>query len=300
MGDMAKNATNKVKELTAKLEELESRSTVPPDITKIQQDYQWLQKEVEDYRQRLTRTDYSQSKEYEEKYKAPYQEAYLRGRSAVKNLTVRQEDELGEIKTRQGTAEDFDKLYEMSDSQADEAAEKMFGPSARRVILLRDAAKERAESAFNAIKTNTAKFAQEQQQTQAQMAQRRLALTGLWKKANEDLQTKHAKWFGTKDGDTEWNEALNKGRGIAMQRFGSAYAQMSPEQRVILDAQVANRASAFTPMKVLVGRLESKLAEAEKTIEQLRSSGPGKSQPGAAAADTGPSKDWESDFEKKV
>lgn len=300
MASMARNALTKNKELSARVQELQSRSTVPPDVEKIQKDYQRLQQEVSEHRARAERADYSQSKDYEEKYKQPYQQAYTRGRSAVQKLAVRESDEAGEIKTRPGTADDFDRLYEMSDSDADAAAEAMFGPSARRVIGLRDQAKERAEAAFNAIKENTAKFSQERQQTQAQIAQRRMALTGLWKKVNEDLHSKHAKWFAERDGDTEWNQALAKGREIAQQRFGNAYAQLSPEQRVVLDAQIFNRASAFTPMKAKMTSLETQLEEANKTIEKLRGSGPGKPSAGAAPAGEGEAKDWEEAFEKTV
>lgn len=300
MADMAKNAISKNKELATKLQELEARGAVPPDVAKIQEDYQRLQKQVADYQQRVARTDYSQSKEYEEKYKQPYQQAYLRGRSATQALTVRETDADGNVTPRPGTPADFDRLYEMSDSDADAASEAMFGPSARRVIGLRDQAKERAESAYNAIQENTAKFSQERQAGQAQLAQRRLALQGLWKKVNDDLHSKHAQWFAEREGDNEWNQALAKGREIVQQRFGPAYAQLSPEQRVVLDAQVFNRAAAFTPMRTAISKLESKLTEANKTIEQLRGSGPGKPAAGTAPADGGEAKSWAEAFEKQV
>ena len=310
MANMARAAQTKAKTLEAKVQELEQRAPqVPPDVQRIQQDYQRLQQELQVHRERLTRADYSQSPEYEEKYKAPYHQAYMRGRTAVSGLNVREsagtDDATGEPKftTRPGTADDFDKLYNMTDSEADAAAESMFGPSARRVISLRDTAKERAEQAFTAIKENTAKFNQERQAQQAQMQQRNLSLQSLWKKVNDDLQSKHAQWFGDREDDTAWNTDLAKGREIAKQRFSDAYAKMAPEQRVVLDGQIFNRVAAFTPMKAYITRIEAKhaaeVAELNKTIEQLRGSAPGKSAPGSAEVSEDQEASWEAEGKKR-
>lgn len=307
MADMAKNAQKKSKELQAKLQEAEQRQPkLPPDIEKIQQDYARLQKENDDHRQRLAQADYSRSPEYEEKFKVPYETAYRRGRAAVMSLRVTEpagtDEATGDPKftTRQGTADDFEKLYNMTDSDADAAAAAMFGPSARRVTDLRDRAKDLAETAWNAVAENTKKFGEQRQKTQAQMAQRGIALQGLWKKINDDLQKNHAEWFGEKQNDTEWNEGLTKGRSIAQQRFSQAYMNLTPEQRVLLDAQIFNRASAFTPLTKTVTTLRSELATAQKTIEQLRGSSPGKPAAGAVEAAKDHEDNWEADFNKVV
>lgn len=286
-GRMAKAATHKNQELEAKLKEIESRSPqVPTDVANIQADYQRLVKENEEHRARLTQADYANSPDYEQKYKAPYQQAYTRGRSAVEGLKVKIVDpETEEVTYRPGTAEDFDKIYGMTDSDADEAAEKMFGASARRVVALRDTAKERAEMAYVAVKENTAKFAETRKTEEARSSSQKIALQGLWRKVNDDLQSKHSEWFGEREGDKEWNEALAKGTSIAQQRFGEQYMQLPTEQRVVLDAQIFNRTRAFTPMRLLIARQATELAEAKKTIEQLRGSGPGKPTPGAAGAE---------------
>jgi chromosome segregation ATPase len=310
MADMAKHSQSEKKQLAAKVQELEQRAPqVPPDMQRFQADYQRLQQELQVHRERLSRADYSQSPEYEEKYKAPYHQAYLRGRTAVSGLNVRESGGIDEVTgepkvtTRPGTADDFDKLFNMTDSEADAAAEAMFGPSARRVISLRDTAKERAETAFTAIKEKTAHFNQERQAQQAQMGQRNLALQGLWKKVNDDLQSKHSQWFGDREDDAEWNTDLAKGREIAKQRFSDAYAKMAPEQRVVLDGQIFNRVSAFTPMKAYITRMESKhtaeVAELNKTIEQLRGSGPGKPAPGVTEAVGEQAADWEDEGKKR-
>jgi DNA repair exonuclease SbcCD ATPase subunit len=294
-GKMAKAATHKAQELEAKIKELESRSSQPPpDVAKIQADYQRLVKENEEHRARLTQADYANSPDYEQKYKAPYQQAYTRGRSAVEGLKVRIVDpETEEVSFRPGTAEDFDKIYGMTDSDADEAAEKMFGASARRVVALRDTAKERAEMAYVAVKENTAKFAETRKTEEARSSSQKIALQGLWRKVNDDLQLKHAEWFGEREGDKEWNEALVKGTAIAQQRFSDQYMQLPPEQRVVLDAQIFNRTRAFTPMRALIARQTAELAELKKTIEQMRASGPGKPTPGAAGAEAPAADDLE-------
>ena len=297
-GKMAKTATARNQELEAKLKEAEARTPeVPPDVAKIQADYQRLVKENQEHRERLTRADYANSPDYEQKYKAPYHQAYMRGRTAVAGIRDADGTVIGGLKVRivnpeteevtyrPGTSEDFDKLYGMTDSDADEAAEKMFGPSARRVIALRDTAKERAEMAYAAIKENTAKYAETKQAEEARSSSQKLALRGLWKKVNDDLQTKHAEWFGEREDDKEWNEALAKGTAIAQQRFGEQYLQLPPEQRVVLDAQVFNRTRAFTPMRLLIGKQATEIAELKKTVEQLRGSGPGKPTPGSATTE---------------
>lgn len=302
MAEMAKNATTRAKEYEAKIQELAQRQPqLPPDVQKIQSDYQRLQRENAEFRQRQAESNYALSPDYEKEFKNPYQDAYLRGRRTVETLQVREVDpETGVAKVRPGTADDFDKLYGMTNSEADAAADAMFGPSARRVIAARDMAKEKAEAAYTALKENTAKYAQQQQQRQAQTAQQRLALRGLWTKVNTDLQTKHEQWFGEHEGDTEWNEALTKGREIARQRFSEAYARLAPEQRVILDAQIFNRAAAFTAMKLAIQRLERDRDQYKKDFEAIRGSGPGKPVPAGGAPESGPSDTWEGDFDKRV
>jgi hypothetical protein len=300
MADMAKHAQTKLKEVEAKLQDLEARGAVPSDVAKIQDDYKRLQTENAQLREAVKETDYSKDPEYIKTYREPYQQSYVRGRQAVANLTIREQDANGQMTSRPGTPDDFDKLYNMTDSDADIAAEAMFGPSARRVIMLRDAAKEKAEAAYNALQQASSTMGERKKQTEAQRAQQRLALRGLWKKVNEDLTSKHSKWFGTREKDSAWNEALAKGRQIAQQKFSAAYNQLAPEQRVILDAQIFNRAAAFTPMRQELSKLETQLAEAQKTIDQLRSSGPGKPQPGAAAGAEGEAKNWEEQFDKTV
>lgn len=301
MAQMATNATNRAKELQNEIEQLKQAGPqMPPDVAKIQEANVALQREVQEHRARIAEADYSKSPEYEEKYLAPYKQAYLRGHAVVKGLVVTEKDETtGQVTTRRGTERDFDTLYNMSDSDADRAAEAMFGASARRVIAMRDTAKERGEMAYTAVKENTTKFAEAQKQRQAQTAQQRMALAGLFRKVHEDLQKKHAEWFGTKDDDNEWNEALTKGRQIANQRFTEAYAKMAPEQRVVLDAQIYNRASAFPALVVRVKRLQAQLAEAQKGMEQLRGSGPGKPTP-TTADKAGGDKGWEAELDARL
>jgi hypothetical protein len=96
---------------------------------------------------------------------------------------------------------------------------------------------------------------------------------------------------------------LAKGREIAKQRFSDAYAKMAPEQRVVLDGQIFNRVSAFTPMKGYIARMDAKhtaeVAALNKTIEQLRGSGPGKPAPGATEAGGEQEEGWEAEGKKR-
>ena len=301
MAKMATDATNRTKELRAEIEQLKQASPqAAPEVAKLQEAYTSLQKEVQQHRARLAESDYSKSPEYEEKYLAPYKQAYLRGHAVVKGLVVTEKDETtGQVTTRRGTEKDFDRLYNMNDSDADQAAEAMFGASARRVIAMRDTAKERGEMAYQAVQSETVKYTEKQKQNQVQTAQQRMALAGLFRKVHEDLLKKHAEWFGEKDGDNEWNQALAKGRQITNQRFTEAYGKLAPEQRVVLDAQIYNRASAFEPMRVLVNRLKAQLAESQKAVDQLRGSGPGKPTP-TTPDKGGEAGDWEKTFDDKV
>lgn len=300
MAGIAKNATAAKKQLEARIAELEARTAEPPpDIQKIQQAYQLAQEELKEHRARLIESDYSKSPDYKKEFEQPYEQAYLRGRSTVQALVVKEVDAENNATTRPGTAEDFDRLYNMTDSEADAAAESMFGPSARRVIAIRDAAKERAVLAVNAIKEKAAEFAQKRTTNEAQTAQQRLALQGLWKKVNTDLQTKHEKFFGEHPEDNEWNEALSKGRGIAAQKFSDAYGKLAPEQRVILDAQIFNRAAAFPALKLALERAEKERDEFKKNLEALRGSGPGKPD-AAGGSQGGEAKDWSEEFDRRV
>lgn len=303
MGAMAKSATAKVKELESQVEQLKSVSHVPPDIARLQQDYQRLQKELGTIREAQARTDWSQSPEYKKNYHEPYKQAYLRGSQAISQLAVREQDkETGQISTRQATADDWDRIYAMTDAQADVAAEEMFGPSARRVLALRDSAKERSEMAYQALQTKHAEFAEQRKASQGQEAQRNMALAGLFTKVNEDLKKKNPLWYADRSDDKQYNEDLAKGRQVASQRFSRAYTNLSPEQKVVLDAHIFNRAAATPALIGLVKRLEAKLAEANQMVSTLRGSKPGRpdvTAPGQTEASTDGG-DWEKEFDEKV
>ena len=305
MADMAKQAQKKTNDLNARIQELEQKApTMPPDVDKLQTGYEQAQKTISDLRERLARADYTQDPSYETEFKQPYADAYHRGRNVVQTLLVREPDGINEdtgeqkFKTRNGNVEDFDRLYNMTDSEADAASDAMFGPSSHRVKELRDKVRAIAERAHTELAKKAAEHQEELKTRQAQEAQQRVMKQGLWKKFNDDLQSKHSEWFGQREDDKEWNEALAKGTDIARQRFTDAYMKMSPEEQVMLDAQIFNRSRAFTPMKGLITKLQAELVEAKKTIETMRDSGPGKPTPGAIEKDTGADGDWEKAGEK--
>ena len=267
--------------------ELKERLAKVPDITKLEA----IDKRNKELEEEIRYQNYAKSKEFEEKYAKPYEEAWAKAVSDLGELEVLAED--GSV-ARKATASDLISLARMPLGEARKLANQMFGDSASDVMMhrkhIRDLSDAQQKALEDARKNGTereTKMAESSKAAQAEAA-------ALWERFNTEDTSKY-EFLKPKEGDDEFNSKLDK----AMQLVNGAFSQnptdpsLTPEQRAkAVRARVAikNRAIAYSPLKLENARLKKQLAERDEKLKQFEASEPtggsggngnGKPQPAA-------------------
>jgi hypothetical protein len=246
------------------------------------------QKRIEDYEGKLRLTSYQQSDEFRTKYFDPFKRAETRAFRDVKQLEYIEgiDEDTQQPRIRPATDEDFIELYNLPTGKAYAFAKRAFGDSAQLMMNHYHALHQQKEDMDTAVAEYRTRGAQEEQQTQARTAQEREAADRMWRTANQDLQSKYFKELGVNPDDAEMKELLGKSYGTVDKLFGGN-GNLTMAEKVGLQASVRQRAALFGVTRKQLLKAQSDLAEANKTIEELRGSGPGKPKPKADAAPTG-------------
>lgn len=283
MGQRAKKAEAEIKNLQTEVARLKSTPAKPSeDTTAVVQELAAAKKRLEQYEKDLQLTRYERSEEYSQKYQAPYQSAVSRAYREVKELLAYDPnpDDPDNPKERMATAADFDEIYQLPTGQAIKLAKQRFGDAAMTIIGHRSKIRELAEAAYNAIEEHKGKAGEIETRTKAQMEQHHKAMVSLFEQATNLHSQKNPELFLPRDGDNEGNELLEKGKQFALGIF-SGNDGLNPVQIAQRDSIAFNRLSAYPRVMRDLKKTRAELAEANKIIEGLRASGPGK--PSAAA-----------------
>lgn len=292
MGKRAKRADMRAQELEMRVKQLEAQPPRQAEATSnMAAELAEAKKKLDQYENDLRLTKYERSGEYQEKYQKPYQAAVSRAYREVKELLVSepkpnsQLDENGkptEYIDRQATQADFDELYGMPLGPATRLAKQKFGDAAMIVLQHRQNIRQLAEQAFEAVEAFKGKASQVETQTKAQEAQRAEGMLRMFNFASEAHAKKNAEMFLPRDGDTEGNELLTKGRDFATSVFAGNDG-LAPQQVAMRDARALNWLTAYPRLARDVKKLRGELDAANKTIEELRGSSPGKPTPSVEA-----------------
>ncbi len=246
------------------------------------------QKRIDEYEGKLRLTSYQQSEEFRTKYFDPFKRTESRAFRDVKQLEYIEgiDEDTQQPRIRPATDEDFIELYNLPTGKAYAFAKRAFGDSAQLMMNHYHALHQQKEDMDSAIAEYRTRGAQEEQQTQARTAQEREAADRMWRTANQDLQSKYFKELGVNPDDAEMKELLGKSYGTVDKLF-SGNGNLTMAEKVGLQASVRQRAALFGVTRKQLLKAQADLAEANKTIEELRGSGPGKPKPKADAAPAG-------------
>ena len=299
MGARAKKAEGEIQKLHSKISQLEQQ---PPrqteDVANLAKELAALKKQNETYEQDIKLTKYERSREYEQKYQKPYSDAIAVAYRDVKELLAydsNPEDPDSPIE-RQATQADFDELYGMPLGQATKVAKAKFGDAAAIVLQHRANIRRLAEDAVKAIEEYKTKGGEVETQSKAQEAQEKAAMRRLFQMATEGHAKRSPDLFQERDGDDEGNALLAKGKEFAASVFGGNEG-LTPQQMAFRDASGYNRLAAWPRVLRDNKKLKGELAEAQKTIEELRGSGPGAPRAGAPKHDAGGYKPFDEAFD---
>lgn len=278
----------RITELETKLAEYEK------NIGETQKQYEErvaaAEKRATELEQEIEFVNFSKSQKFQNEYAKPYQEAWTKAVGDFSQLMVKVQtgtDEMGEptYQTRKAGAEDLLALANMPLSEMDDAAERMFGKSAPRVIRhvekVRELSEKQSEALANAHKNGSERQKQREKEKSDFEAQR----NSKWTEVNKGLLAKYPKLFGPVEDDPEHNEMLKK----SYERVDRLFAPKeetkykSVEEAIQAHATIRAEAASFRPTARKLKLANARIAELESELKQYQDSEPPAGSAGAKA-----------------
>jgi hypothetical protein len=277
-------------------EELENfRKSQGGDAEAITKEIEQRNAELKELRGEIRKMRFEKSDDYIEKYEKPWHEAAESAREDIEKLKVIVPDpEGGESTTRQAKWDDFVKLYGMEPADQDEAVETMFGRSAYRVSAYLAGLKGRDREMTAALNKEKENWEANAASERAQSVTRMKQINELWDKTNADLVAKKPEWYAPKEDDKEGNDLLAKGYET-FKDYWANRGKMKPEDVLVYEAQLHNRAAAMPRMAHQNGLLQQKVQELEAKIQKMLGKGPGGDLRGQEGGETVDKTDAETD-----
>jgi hypothetical protein len=286
-------AQARVQELEARVAELDGvAATAKGDTGPLAEQLAAAQKRIDEYEGRLRLKAYEESDEFKTKHLAPFKRAEARAFNDMKQLEYIEgtDEATGEPRIRAATENDFIELYNLPTGKAYAFAKRVFGDSAQLAMNHYHTLHQQQDDMREAIADYRTRGAEQEKETQARTAQEREAADRMWRTANSDLQARYFKELGVDADDAETKELLAKSYSTVDKLF-SGNGSMTLAEKVGLQASVRQRAALFGVTRRQLVKAQAELAEANKTIEELRGSSPGKPKPKADAAPVSEYKD---------
>jgi len=260
-------------ELEKKYSDAESKGK---DTAKLAAQIAAKEKEISEIKGELSAARFSVDDTFQKTYVAPLARKVesVKSRIGQFKVIVGTDEATNEVKTRQATFDDVMSLYNMTEADALEASHRLFGPVHSQAInshlsQLHDLADKR-DFALQEERGAWEKQAQERETTKLREKE---AIGQMWEKVNSDLTTKHPEWFGENPDDPEGNELLREGYRLVDSAYNGD--NLTPQQKVILDANIRNRAAAFARDQHAISKLNARIAELEEKMNGKKQSQPG-------------------------
>lgn len=223
-----------------------------------------------------------------------YVGAWNRAMSELSELTV---TDPANNSTRPVNAEDLLELVNLPLQKAREVANGVFGDFADDIMAHRKEIKqlfEARQAKLDELKKNgEARDQQRTQQYQNLMKQVTETVQKVYNEVQQEVlnDPKIGPMFKPREGDTEWNERLEKGFKLVDEAYAANATdpRLTPEQRreiIRKHTAVRNRAAAYQPLLNENRKLKSRLTELEKKLSEYQESEPttaGRTATGTAA-----------------
>ena len=282
--------------LASKVKELESGrpSEKPEERKALDAKLEALNKRNAELEEEISYRDYTKSKDFQEKYKQPFETKLARVYRQIADLYV--QDGV-EGQTRPATNADFDRVLEAGQADARRVAKEIFGDEDfREVLQYRRELNELQDSADQELKNWRDKAKEREENRSKQDRQMREQAETMFRKALDTYTDKYPDWFGDVEGDDELNNALHKGFNDVDR---SQDRNLPLEQRLDLLAAVRLKAASFGRHLVTIKRLKAKVAELEESLKGYKASEPGEGQ-GQRSASVGAGSDGEEDVASEI
>lgn len=274
----------RVADLESELNTLKSKPADDPEKKALQDRLSEREKRLEDLETEMRFVSYQSSAEYKDKFQKPFESAYANGRNKAASLKVNTAD--GD--PRQGTAEDFDAIMQITDDgTAAERAAELFGTQAPMILYHRERVMERNMERWQAIEDYKTKGAEREKQraevetkTRAEFQKQTGEIGQKFKDEAAAAVEKYPQFFKDIEGDDAGNTILKKGFEMADCAFAmnALDPKLTPDERgkvVRLHAAVRNKAAGFDRLAHVNSGLKAKVAELQAKLDEIAGTSPG-------------------------
>lgn len=244
--------------------------------------YAAIEKRAQELEEHIKFVDYKKSSEFQEKYQKPYDQAWNRAMSELKELTI---TDSATGQERAMAPMDLLELVNLPLIKARAMADDLYGSAANEVMAYRKEIRglyEQQETALeNARKSGMEKATTESATHQAQIKAIQQETHQEWEAYNQAIQAdeKTGQYFKPQDGNEEINKRLEAGYKFVDETM--ALNPMNPkltsEQRkdaIRRHASLRARAAAFGRMRYDLEVSRKELSEARKKLSEFESSTP--------------------------
>lgn len=275
-GEVAK-LTTELTTLRARVEELSKNGGV--DSKAIAEELAAERKRTSDLQAKLSEYDFRNDPQYEQQFVQKWNRASQRAIAVVNKLRI--VDANGDPTDQTATISHLERLIPMDHVAALDQAEVWFGKRAPLVMQHVNELKALQEEEAAAVANHRATYTEKQQQTKAKQEQEKQFAQEAYERITTDLMDARPDLFKPAEGDAEHAEVIQQASD-AIDRSLANRANLPIDKRVKLDAMIRTHAISNMVNDKLRARAEAKLktseeriAELEKTIIELRGSGPG-------------------------
>lgn len=305
--------------LQAQVKDLESKQ--PQETAPILEKIKALEQRNAQLENQIEYVDFSQSREFETKYEAPYREAWNDAIGQFRSLKIRKPSGIDENTGEESfTLEPADEntllaLANMEDGEMDETAHKWFGVSAPRVIQRVEKVKDLFRQRMKALEEAKTKGVEWKTKRITEFQERTKYLRTTWEEINKALKEKFPKAYSPEEGNAEDAGAHTKGFALADLMFLGGES-LTPEQVEALPASFRESVKSKKPLSedqkvqlhalarlkianhdrkvVALRKAMTRIAELEKALAEYEDSTPkGGRTPGAPRSQ---SKDWQDEI----
>lgn len=239
------------------------------------------EKRLQELEEEIRFTNYKKSREYQEKYEKPYEDAWKRAMGDLSELVI---DDGGE--GRQMSPEDMLELVRLPLQKARERAKELFGDFADDVMAHRKEIKRLADDQSRALeeaRKNGEAREKERQQKLRELHQNFQKTVGeMWKQSNETMakDEKTGRFLRPVEGDEEGNKRLARGFELADKAFSVSPLdpKLTAEERasvVKLHSAIRNRAAAAGRLILWNEKLTAQVESLKAELAKYQSAEPG-------------------------
>lgn len=292
----------RVAELEARVKEFESRDETSTKAT--QERMAAIEKRNVELENHIRFVDYEKSKDYQDQFQKPYEEAWSNALRELKGLTIKIEDpNTGEEKVREVTQADIAYFAQLDPAARRTEINRLFPEDkeeVKRHINQISYLAEKAQQAKEKAKSDAETHAKTQSEQFEQAQKNRVKL---WQESNKVLAEKYPQWFAKSEDDQEGNQIFDKGTALADLVFNTsdltpervailpkAFRQQieankpfTQDQMVRLHAIIRNKAANHDRLAHQNKLKDARIAELEKSLKEFEDSGPDKVPAGGAS-----------------